>query len=64
MQGAGMKISLGIVAGITLTILAYAMKQPTLDMIFYQDQPRDPEGHEPKMRTCHDGTWTDGPWNA
>lgn len=51
MQGAGMKIALGIVAGITLSIVVYAMKQPTLDMIFSRDQPSTPADWTPKMRT-------------
>lgn len=54
-----MKIALGIVAGITLSIVVYAMKQPTLDMIFNRDQPRTPDGWTPKMRT-----WTNGILNG
>lgn len=57
-----MKILGGIVAGITLAIVVYAMKQPTLDMIFNRDQPETPDGWTPKMRTFHLGVATEGPW--
>ena len=46
-----MRLVLGIVAGITLAIVVYAMKQPTLDIIFNRDQPRTPADWTPKMRT-------------
>lgn len=57
-----MKILAGIVAGITLTIVVYAMKQPTLDHLFNRDKPQTPTGHMPKMRTFHLGVATEGPW--
>ncbi|MFJ2506312.1 hypothetical protein [Microbacterium sp. NPDC087592] len=46
-----MKITLGIVAGISLSILIYAVKQPTLDLLFNHDEPADPTNWAPKMRT-------------
>lgn len=54
-----MRLALGIVAGITLTIVVFAMKQPTLDIIFNRDQPRTPADWTPKMRT-----WTNGILNG
>lgn len=50
-----MRLIVGIVAGITLSIVVYAMKQPTLDLLFNRDQPGTPTGHEPKMRTWKNG---------
>lgn len=57
-----MKVSLGIIAGITLSFVVYAMKQPTLGALFYRDQPGTPVGHQHKYRTCHEGVWTEGGW--
>lgn len=57
-----MRLALGIFAGITLAIVVYAMKQPTLDLLFNRDKPQTPTGHMPKMRTFHLGVATEGPW--
>lgn len=57
-----MRIFLAFVAGITLSIVVYAMKQPTLDLLFNRDKPQTPPGHMPKMRTFHLGVATEGPW--
>lgn len=38
--------------GITLIILAYAIRQPALAYIFHHNEEvRTPHGHTPKMRT-------------
>lgn len=57
-----MRATLGIITAITLGILAYTLRQPTLDALFSRDQPATPDGHQPKYRSCHHGEWTEGPW--
>lgn len=57
-----MRLALGMVAGISLAIILYAMRQPTLDMIFMRDQPGTPDGWAPKTWTSHAGVIVKGPW--
>lgn len=57
-----MRTLIGITVGVTLSILVYIIKQPTLDLLFYRDKPGDPEGHKIKMRTCHGGVWAEEAW--
>jgi len=56
------KITLGIVAGITLSIIAYAMKQPTLDMIFMRNPPETHPDCKPRYWNKHAGVITREPW--
>lgn len=66
-----MKIALGIIAGITATMLAYIVWQPAIDRrdisrviawIFTHNQPDTHPDSRPKYRTWHNGTITEGPW--
>lgn len=52
-----MKTALALATGITLTILAYALWQPTLGTIFH-DQPATHPDCTPRYRTWHNGQIT------
>ncbi|KQQ65069.1 hypothetical protein [Microbacterium sp. Leaf320] len=64
-----MKITFGIAAGITLSIVVYAMKQPTLDhvrhflqWVFTRVEVRTHPDCQPRFRSWHKGVMTEGPW--
>lgn len=66
-----MRFALGIVVGITSTMLAYILFQPALDRHqlrrfvrwMFMRVPVDTHADcKPKYRTCHNGVWTEGPW--
>ncbi|MDQ0726823.1 hypothetical protein [Microbacterium sp. W4I20] len=51
-----------MIVGISIAIIVYAMKQPTLDMLFMRDKPSTPDGWAPKTWTSHAGVIVKGPW--
>lgn len=57
-----MRTLIGIIAGITLSIIIFAMKQPTLDMIFMRIPPATPADFQPRYWTTRHGVITKGEW--
>lgn len=64
-----MKILAGIAAGITLSIVVYAVKQPTLDhvghflrWVFTRVEVQAHPDCQPRFRSWHKGVMTEGPW--
>lgn len=58
-----MRLTIGILTGITLAWCAAAIYRPAIRWAF-TDQPVTPAGHAPKYRTWVGGEMTEGPWDA
>lgn len=56
-----MKLTLGILAGITLTWAAAAIWKPTIYRAF-NDAPVTPADHAPRFSTWQHGVRTEGAW--
>lgn len=56
-----MKLTLGILTGITIAWCAAAIWKPTLRLMF-SDEPATHPDCQPRYRTWHDGIRTEGPW--
>lgn len=56
-----MKLTLGILAGISIAWATAAIYRPAIRWAF-NDQPVTPTGHAPKFRTWAGGVMTEGPW--
>lgn len=57
-----MKLTLGIVAGITATMLAWILWKPALAWTFTHNLPPTHPNSHTRYRTWHHGTATEGPW--
>lgn len=57
-----MKVSLGIVAGISLSILAFVLWQPTIRWTFMHNEPETDPTCTPRFRSWHNGLMTEGAW--
>lgn len=56
-----MKLTLGILAGISIAWATAVIYQPAIRWAF-TDQPVTPTGHAPKFRTWDRGEMTEGLW--
>lgn len=56
-----MRLTLGLLAGITLAWAAAAIYRPTIRWAFNDTPPTHPDC-KPRYRTWHNGTMTEGPW--
>ena len=56
-----MRLTLGLLAGITLAWAAAAIYRPTIYRAFH-DTPATPTDHNPRFSTWHHGVRTEGPW--
>lgn len=56
-----MKLTLGVLAGITIAWCAAAIWQPTLGLMF-GDEPATHPDCKPRYRTWHHGVMTEGAW--
>ena len=56
-----MRLTLGLLAGITLAWAAAAIWKPTIYRAFH-DTPATPTDHNPRFSTWHHGVRTEGPW--
>ncbi len=57
-----MRVLLGIAAGITLSILAYALWQPAIEWTLMHNEPETDPACHPRFRSWHKGVMTEGPW--